>query len=395
MNFTKIPRPGENMSTLPLLAFLLTCHQAWRQPMTEGFQPKDAAREAMQSANRGDGLASEFNEIRSHLSTADQSKVIKEMQKLAGTPGYENVHFMKDGSIVFNADGANIGNNETKWKYSSDTKSLLPSSEHAQAPDQVNVLAGKLSVRGNGGVEKTQPPGRDSSPVSSQESGRKPESEKTPTERLLGEGLSEDFYRGLALDKGRPDMLTKSKDIAGKILGGDDVHDYFKDESPSNQRLLWQLTKAELSKHVTTGTELDISKQSDGGRSIMLKGMDNGANILISESLGSTPRDITVNDSKGFGGTGWLGTSFMAGSKDAFITPQDRAQTAAEREQASVARSKAFFDAIKGESWDRDIQSMQNQIREASEDPAKMEELREKFQKNSKVKIYDAKARGE
>jgi len=363
--------------------------------MTEGLNPKDAAREAMQSANRGDGLASEMNEIRSKLSPTDQSKVIKEMQTLAGTPGYENVHFMKDGSMVFNANGANMGNNETKWKYSSQTKSLLSSGEHAAAPDSVNVLEGKLSGSKPGGAEKTQTAGRDSSSPSSQESGRKPESEKTPAERLLGEGLSEDFYRGLALDKGRPDMLSKSKDIAGKILGGNDVHDYFKDESPSNQRLLWQLTKAELSKHMTSGTELDISKQPDGGRSIMLKGMDNGANILVNESLGSTPRDITVNDAKGFGGTGWLGTSFMASSKDAFVTPRDRAQSDAEREQASIDRSRAFFNAIKGENWDSDIQSMRNQIREASEDPAKMEELREKFKNNPKVKIYDAKARGE
>lgn len=361
--------------------------------MTEGLQPRDAAREAMQSANRGDGLASEMNEIRSNLSPTDQSKVIKEMQDLAGTPGYENVHFMKDGSIVFNANGANIGNNETKWKYSSQTKSLFLS-EHAQAPDTVNALKGKLSGSDKGGAETAQPAG-DSGPASSKESGRKPETETTPAERLLGEGQSEDFYRGLALDKGRPDMLTKSKDIAGKILGGNDVHDYFKDETASDQRLLWQLTKSELGKHMTGGTELNISKQSDGGRSIMLKGMDNGANILINESLGRTPRDITVNDSKGFSGTGWLGTSFMASSKDAFITPRDRAQTAAEREQASIDRSKAFFNALKDENWDSDIQSMRNQIRDASEDSAKLDELREKSKGNPKVKIYDAKAQGE
>lgn len=348
------------------------------------FQPKEVARDVMNDASQGNNLRNEFDEMNRNLTPAQRQDVLKEMRNLAGTSGYEDVHFKKDGSIVFNPRGESL-TNETQWQYSSETRDL-----YTNGPDSTNALRGKLDeVKGKGDAQArtdTAAPTRAESAAPA---------ELTDEQKVLGQYDTPESLRELARSKGREDLIDTSRTVAQDILAGKDVYQHFAGENAHNQRLLWKLSQSELLKSVTPETQIGVSRAGENTY-VTMKGMEGGANILLTESNLGVPRDATVFDNVGVKGTGIGGSSVMAQPVDAFITPTDRQQMEANKGAWAKDLSDRFYGALKGPNWDRDIKSMREQMDKLKYEPDSPEaqELRKKLEGNKLFKFGEGRAHG-
>lgn len=343
----------------------------------------------MNDASQGNNLRSEFDEMNRNLTPAQRQDVLKEMRNLAGTSGYEDVHFKKDGSIVFNPRGESL-TNETQWQYSSQTRDL-----YTNGPDSTNALKGKLDgVKGRGETKgRTDGPGTDTSAPGRAESAAP--AELSDEQKVLGQYETPESLRELARSKGREDLIGTSRTVAQDILAGKDVYRHFAGENAHNQRLLWKLSQSELLESVTPETRIGVSRSGENTY-VTMTGMEGGANVLLTESSLGVPRDATVFDNVGVKGTGIGGSSVMAQPVDAFITPADRQQMEANRGAWARDLSDRFYGAIKGENWDRDIQSMREQMDKLKYEPDSPEaqELRKKLEGNKLFRFGEGRAHG-
>ncbi|MGD9682936.1 MAG: hypothetical protein AB7W16_17240 [Candidatus Obscuribacterales bacterium] len=351
------------------------------------FQPKEVARDVMNDASQGNNLRNEFDEMNRNLTPAQRQDVFKEMRNLAGTSGYEDVHFKKDGSIVFNPRGESL-TNETQWQYSSETRDL-----YTNGPDSTNTLRGKLDgAKGKGAPEA----GTDkAAPARAESAATTAPAELTDEQKVLGQYETPEGLRDLARSKGREDLIDTSRTVAQDILAGKDVYKHFEGENAHDQRLLWKLSQAELLKSVTPDSRIGVSRSGENTY-VTMKNMEGGANILLTESNLGVPRDATVFDNVGIAGTGIAGSSVMAQPVDAFVTPADRQQMEADKGAWARDLSDRFYGALKGENWDRDIKSMREQMDKLKYEPDSPEaqELRRKLEGNKLIRFSEGRAHG-
>ncbi|MCA9805105.1 MAG: hypothetical protein KC777_24215 [Cyanobacteria bacterium HKST-UBA02] len=339
----------------------------------------------MNDASQGNNLRNEFDEMNRNLTPAQRQDVLHEMRNLAGTSGYEDVHFKKDGSIVFNPRGESL-TNETQWQYSSETRDL-----YTNGPDSTNTLRGKLD--GARSADASHKDGH-AAAAHTEQTAAQP-AELTDEQKVLGQYDTPEGLRALARSKGREDLIDTSKTVAHDILAGKDVYSHFAGENAHDQRLLWKLSQAELLKSVTPDSQIGVSKSGENTY-VTMKNMEGGANILLTESNLGVPRDATVFDNVGIAGTGIAGSSVMAQPVDAFVTPTDRQQMEANKGAWAKDLSDRFYGALKGENWDRDIKSMREQMDKLKYEPDSPEaqELRKKLEGNKLFKFGEGRAHG-